>query len=87
MYTTGFAAVRFNLAEKGTGPVAGFEQTRVYAGIGFHLGGITRIEVGYLYRYEVIRDAANFSDNIIHLNLFFTIKRESKEPMPNDYIL
>lgn len=87
MYATGFGAVRFNLVEKRTGPVAGFEQTRVYAGLGFHIGGITRIEVGYLYRYELIRDAPDFSDNVIHLNLFFTIKRNSKEPMPNDHFL
>lgn len=87
MYATGFAAVRFSLVDKGTGPVAGFEKTCVNAGLGFHIGGITRIELGYLYRYEVIRDAPYYSDNIIHLNLFFTIKRKSKEPLDRDHIL
>jgi hypothetical protein len=87
MYVGGFAAIRFNLADKGAGPVEGFEQIRVNANIGFHLGGITRLEVGYLYRYEVERDAPNFSDNVIHMNLFFTLKRKAKKPMPNDHIL
>ena len=87
MYVGGFAAIRFNLAEKGAGPVEGFEQIRVNANIGFHLGGITRLEVGYLYRYEVERDAPNFSDNVIHMNLFFTLKRKEKKPLPNDHIL
>lgn len=87
MYATGFGAVRFNLAEKNTGPVAGFEQVRVYGGLGFHLGWFTRLELGYLYRYEVSRDAPDFSDNVIHANLFFSIKRKSKKPLPNDHIL
>lgn len=85
-YYTGFGAIRFNLAEKGIGPIAGFEQFRVYFGIGFHLGGVTRLEIGYLYRYEVTRDALNFNDSIIHLNLFFgNKKREVKQPIANDH--
>jgi hypothetical protein len=87
MYVGGFAAIRFNLADKGAGPVEGFEQIRVNANIGFHLGGITRLEVGYLYRYEVERDAPNSIDNVIHMNLFFTLKRKAKKPLPNDHIL
>ena len=87
MYATGFGAIRFNLVEKGTGPVAGFEQARVYAGLGFHIGGVTRIEIGYLYKYEIMRDAPEMSDSVLHLNFFFTIKRKSKKPLPNDHIL
>ncbi len=82
-----FVAIRFNLAEKNAGPVAGFEQIRVIANLGFHLGEITRLEVGYLYRYEIIRDAPNFSDNVMHVNLFVTLKRKSKKPLPNDHLL
>ncbi|RLD25538.1 MAG: hypothetical protein DRI54_04675 [Bacteroidetes bacterium] len=85
-YYTGFGAVRFNIGEKGVGPVAGFEQFRIYIGIGFHLGGVTRLEIGYLYRYEVSRDAQNLNDSVIHLNLFFNNKkREVKQPLPNDH--
>jgi hypothetical protein len=87
MYVGGFAAIRFNLAEKGAGPVEGFEQVRINANIGFHLGQITRLEIGYLYRYEVERAAPNFSDNVIHMNLFFTLKRKGKKPLPKDHIL
>ena len=87
MYVNGFAAIRFNLAEKGAGPVEGFEQFRMNANLGFHLGGITRLEVGYLYRYEVERDTPNFSDNVIHMNLFFTLKRKARKPLPNDHLL
>ena len=43
MYVTGFGAIRFNLAEKNAGPVAGFEQVRLNANLGFHIGGITRL--------------------------------------------
>ncbi|MGI9401776.1 MAG: DUF2490 domain-containing protein, partial [Rhizobiaceae bacterium] len=41
VYATGFGAIRFNLDEKGTGPVSGFEQVRVTANLGFHLGAYT----------------------------------------------
>lgn len=87
MYMGGFGAIRFNLAEKNAGPVAGFEQVRINANLGFHLGWFTRLELGYLYRYEIIRDAPDFSDNCLHVNLFFSIKRKSKKPLPNDHIL
>jgi len=84
-YVAGFGAVRFNLDEKGTGPVSGFEQTRVNVGLGYHIGGFTRLEVGYLYRFERSREAANLSDNVLHVNLFFTTKRKPKRPLPNDH--
>jgi hypothetical protein len=85
-YYTGFGAIRFNLIEKGIGPVGGFEQFRLSAGIGLHLGKIARIEIAYLYRFEVMRDELNLNDSAIHLNLFFTNKkREIKRPLPNDF--
>lgn len=87
MYVAGFGAVRFNLVDKGAGPSAGFEQVRFNANLGFHLGQITRLEIGYLYRYEDIREAPNFSDNTIHMNLFISLKRKGKKPLPNDHIL
>jgi hypothetical protein len=86
VYATGFAAVRFNLDEKGAGPVSGFEQVRANAALGIHLGHFTRLEVGYLYRYENSRNVANLSDNVLHINLFFTTKPKAKRPLPNDHI-
>jgi len=65
--------------------VSGFEQVRVTANLGYHIGGFTRLEVGYLYRYERSRGKADLSDNILHVNLLFTTKRKPKRPMPNDH--
>jgi hypothetical protein len=88
MYATGFGAIRFNLDEKGTGPVSGFEQVRVNASLGFHLGAHTRFEIGYLYRFERSRGKADLSDNVLHANLFFTTKSKPKprRPLPNEHI-
>ncbi len=87
MYVGGFGAVRFNLVEKGEGPVAGFEQVRANVNLGFHLWGFARFEIGYLYRFEIMRDIPNLSDHAIHTNLFITLHRNSKKPLPNDHIL
>jgi len=87
MYATGFGAIRFNMDEKGTGPVSGFEQVRVTANLGFHLGDYTRFEIGYLYRFERSRGKADLSDNVLHANLLFTTKRKPKprRPLPNEH--
>jgi hypothetical protein len=85
-YVTGFGAVRFNMDEKGAGPVSGFEQVRLTANVGWHFNNFSRLELGYLYRYERSRNAADLSDNVIHLNLFFTTKPKPRRPMPNDNI-
>lgn len=86
-YLTGFGAVRFNFMEKGAGPVAGFEQVRAYFGLGFFKGAHTRLEIGYLYRFEVKRDAPNLSDHAIHLQLLFgTHHRVLLRPLPDDFI-
>jgi hypothetical protein len=85
-YVAGFGAVRFNMDEKGTGPVSGFEQVRANVGLGYHIGHYTRLEVGYLYRFERSREKADLSDNVLHVNLYFTTKRKPRRPMPNDHI-
>jgi hypothetical protein len=87
MYATGFGAVRFNLDEKGAGPVYGFEQVRVNAALGVHLGEFTRLQLGYLYRYERSRRVANLSDHVLNMNLLFSLKRRPRHPIPNDQIL
>jgi hypothetical protein len=84
-YVAGLGAVRFNLDEKGTGPVSGFEQTRANVGLGYHIGGFTRLEVGYLYRFERSREAPALSDNVLHVNLYFSTKRKLRRPTPNDH--
>ena len=74
-YATGWAAARFNLGNKvnasGHGPVSGFEQSRIFAGLGTHIGGHTKLEFGYLYRYERERTSSGRNDHVIHLQLVF----------------
>ena len=84
-YLTGFGAVRFNLDNKGEGPVSGFEQSRIYAALGRHLGDHTLFEVGYLWRYEDERDGNDLSDHAIHFQLVFnTQAKRAKQPRHRD---
>lgn len=84
-YLTGFAAVRFNLDNKGTGPVSGFEQSRVYAAVGKYIGDHTLFEAGYLWRYEVERVGDDKSDHAVHFQLVFnTQAKRIKKPSGRD---
>jgi len=67
-------AARFNLDNKGEGPVSGFEQNRLYGGIGYNASNTSRIEFGYLWRYERERSDADKSDHVIRLQFKFTTK-------------
>ena len=69
MYLAASEAARFNLADKGTGPVSGFEQNRLYFGLGVHANATTRLEVGYLWRYEKERSIPNRSDHAIRIQV------------------
>jgi hypothetical protein len=71
-YIVGYGAVRFNLVNKGSGPVSGFEQVRLRAAYGFHIKKFMQLEIGYLYRYELNRNTPNLSDHVIHLQIPFT---------------
>jgi hypothetical protein len=67
-------AFRFNLVDKGTGPVSGFEQNRLYAGFGVHASKYLKVELGYLWRYELERAPPNKSDHVIRVQLLFATK-------------
>jgi len=67
-------AFRFNLVDKGTGPVSGFEQNRLYAGFGVHASKYLKVEFGYLWRYELERSPPNKSDHVIRVQLLFATK-------------
>ena len=67
-------AFRFNLVDKGTGPVSGFEQNRLYAGFGVHASKYLRVELGYLWRYELERSPPNKSEHVIRVQLLFATK-------------
>lgn len=81
-YLTGFAAVRFNLDDKGVGPVSGFEQSRIFGGLGRHIGRHVQFEFGYLWRYERKRVGSDLSDHAIHLQLVVNT-RGKDYPVPH----
>jgi hypothetical protein len=84
-YVTGFGAVRFNLDDKGEGPVSGFEQSRISVALGHHFGDRVQFEVGYLWRYEEERTGEDQSDHDIHLQLILNTKRKPiRKPHPRD---
>jgi hypothetical protein len=72
-------AFRFNLVDKGTGPVSGFEQNRLYAGFGVHASKYLKVELGYLWRFELERDRASKSEHVIRVQLLFATK-EGRHP-------
>ena len=78
-YLVGSEEVFVNLNSQGEGPVSGFEQNRLFAGLGVHLGRHLRAELGYLWRFERERSGLDRSDHVISLNLFF---RTRAKPSP-----
>jgi hypothetical protein len=58
-----------NLDDKGKGPVSGFEQLRLYAGIGRNFNEHVQVEFGYLWRYEEKRVRESLSDHALHLQV------------------
>lgn len=69
-YLAGSEAVRFNLNDQGKGPVQGFEQNRLYFGVGRHVGTLN-VELGYLWRYERARSGPDSSDHVIRVQFHF----------------
>lgn len=66
-YAAASEEIRFNLRDPGTGPVGGFEQNRVYAGLGRKIDERARVEFGYLWRFERERGKPDRSDNVLFL--------------------
>ena len=48
----------------------GFEQNRLYFGVGHRLG-LAKVELGYLWRYERNRNGLDASDHVIRVQLLF----------------
>jgi hypothetical protein len=71
-YFAASQATRFNLNGQGEGPVQGFEQNRLYFGVGFKTTPRLNIEFGYLWRYERQRDGSNLSDHVIRLQFLLS---------------
>ena len=73
-YLAAQEAVRFNASSKDSGPVDGFEQSRLYFGIGRKMSKILKIEVGYLWNYQRFRDGPNHSNHVARLQFLIDTK-------------
>jgi hypothetical protein len=67
-------AVRFNAASKNSGPVDGFEQSRLYFGVGRKMSHKLKIEVGYLWNYQLERDGPDHSNHVFRLQFLMDTK-------------
>jgi hypothetical protein len=84
-YLTGFGAVRINLDDKGQGPVSGFEQSRIYAALGHHIGDRIQFEAGYLWRYEEERTGDDRNDHVVHFQVVLNTRaKQIKRPNQRD---
>jgi hypothetical protein len=84
-YLTGFGAIRLNLGDLDEGPVSGFEQSRIYAALGRHIGDRIQFEAGYLWRYERERTGDDKSDHAIHFQLLYnTRSKPVRKPSARD---
>ena len=75
----------FNLNDQGAGPVLGFEEDRLFGGVGYHFGDHLRGELGYMWRPQRFRTLPTASDHIITVNLFFrSSAKDLKRPVPRE---
>lgn len=73
-YLAAQEAVRFNAASNDTGPVDGFEQSRLYFGVGREMTKKLKIEVGYLWNYQREREGPNLSNHVLRLQFLVDTK-------------
>jgi hypothetical protein len=67
-------AVRFNAASNDTGPVDGFEQSRLYFGVGRNMNPKLKIEVGYLWNFQRERQGPDLSNHVLRLQFLVDTK-------------
>ena len=60
-----------NLNERGAGPAGGFEQNRLFGGVGFHPTARLRVEAGYQWRHLERRELPSRTDHVIAIALFY----------------
>jgi len=80
VYAIGWNEVFVNLNDKHRGPVHGYEQNRIFGGLGYRFEHRVRGELGYMWRNKDNRSGSQ-DDHIIALNLFFDT-RGLKPPQP-----
>jgi hypothetical protein len=82
-YLTGSEALWVNLNQQSSGPTSGFDQNRLFGGIGTHVGNHWRMEAGYQWRYKDNGGGESNSDHILMLQFFYSAKGKAKaEPIP-----
>lgn len=87
-YLTISNEIFFNLNDQGSGPPYGFEEDRLFGGIGYHFGPRLRAEMGYMWRPATPRAGPAVSSHIIAVNFFFTTAaREELRPAPRDTVI
>ncbi len=73
----------FNLNSAENGPRQGFNQNRIYCGIGRQINRCTRLEVGYLHQYKNNRGKSDLSNNLLLTSLTIdltALRGTSKKP-------
>jgi hypothetical protein len=84
-YLTLSEAVWANLNEQASGPTSGFDQNRLFAGIGTHVGKYLRIEAGYQWRYKDNGGSESRSDHIIMLQFLYETKgKDTLKPVRSE---
>ena len=73
-YLAAQEAVRFNAASNDSGPVDGFEQSRLYFGVGRKMSKKLKVEVGYLWNYQRFREGQNHSNHVLRLQFLIDTK-------------
>lgn len=87
-YLTASNEIFFNLNDQGAGPPLGFEEDRLFAGVGYHFGPRLRAEMGYMWRPARPRSGPTISSHIVAVNFFFTTAaREELRPEPRDTVI
>ena len=87
-YLTASNEIFFNLNDQGEGPPLGFEEDRLFAGVGYHFGPHLRAETGYMWRPSRSRGNPTLSSHIVAVNFFFTTTpRKELRPEPRDTVI
>lgn len=75
-YLTGFDQLWINLNEQSSGPTSGFDQNRLFGGVGITAGSNWRMEAGYQWRYlDNNRSGETNSDHVLLLQFFYAKKQ------------
>ncbi len=85
-YAVGWDEIFINLNDQHEGPTHGYEQNRLFGGIGVHVGSYLRMDVGYLWRHLDRRSGPSSNDHILSITLSATTNpKPAKNPLKNRF--